>query len=510
MRIGVQLNLGFAAVIALLAVLAGIGVNRMAAVIGNTDLILNDRYAKVALAHIIESDVSEQARALQTALITTDIELVRGEMAKVEEADHRILSAVEKLQQMDHLPGGRDALARMVKSRQVYSLHKAQLIKFVVAQSLDEGSVYLIESMLPAQNDYLSAIKKFNRTQTEEMTKFGEESTRMAKEARVLIIGLAVAAASLGVSIAFFMTRSITMPISQAVAVAKTVALGDLTSQIDVRRSDETGQLLLALQQMNNGLTEIVGQVRESSESVATGASQIASGNFELSRRTEDQASSLQNTAAAVALVTAMSKQSADVAATAVTLAEEARLAAMKGGEAIREVAATMTEIAASARKISEITGVIDAIALQTNILALNAAVEGARAADHGRGFSVVADEVRTLAQRAASAAKDIKALTNDSVERTIAGARLVDGTGRTMEEIVNHVVRVAQLIVDINVATQEQDVSFRQVSDAVTELDRATQQNAALVEQSSAAADSLSHQSTKLANIVYSFKLAS
>jgi len=510
MRIGSRLGLGFAAVILLLLVLAGLGVDRMAAVIGNTELILHDRHAKVALTQVVENEVNRQARALRTALITTDVAIIKEEMAKVGEADRRIEETIEQLQSMEHSAESRDALETLLKTRQPYAEHKARLVELVIAQSLDEGGVYLIQSMLPAQNAYLSAVEAFGRLQAQAMMEFGEEAIRGARNARLAMIGLAAAAVLLAIGIAFFMTRSITRPISRAVAVAETVARGDLTSRIEVRSPGETGQLLSALQRMNEELITIVRQVRDSSESIATGASQIASGNADLSRRTEQQAASLQQTSAAMEQLTAMSQHSAENAGIAARLANEAREVAMKGGAMVRQVVATMAEIAAGAGRISEIIGVIDGIALQTNILALNAAVEGARAAGQGRGFAVVAEEVRALAQRASEAARDIKALIGASVEGTQAGGRLVEDAGGAMAEIVRHVDRVAQLIGEIDTVTQEQHAGIGRASDAVGELDRVTRQNAALVEESAAAAESLSAQSARLADVVRSFRLDS
>jgi methyl-accepting chemotaxis protein len=434
--------------------------------------------------------------------------VVKDELAQVEEADRRISGAIEQLQATEHAAAATDALQHLVASRQAYAVHEAELVRLVLAQSLDEGGVYLTRSMLPAQDAYLSAIAAFAHLQTEAMERFGEEAARMAVQGRATMIGLAAVAALLAAGIAVLMTRSITVPISQAVAVAKTVARGDLTSAIDVRRADEAGQLLGALQRMNDGLAGIVSQVRESSDSIATGASEMASGNSDLSRRTEEQAASLQQTVTAVDQASAMSQRSADSAAAAAQIARDARAAALKGEAAIRQVVDTMTEIAMGARRITEITGVIDGIALQTNILALNAAVEGARGAEQGRGFAVVAGEVRALAQRAAVAAKDIKALIAASVEKTEAGTRLVEDAGGTMEEIIRHVDQVARRVGEIDAVAQEQRGSLGRISDAVSELDRMTRRNAALVEESAAATESLSAQAARLADVVRSFKL--
>jgi len=508
LRIGTRLGSGFAAILLLLVVLATVGVQRLSTVGGNTELILVDRYAKVVLAHRIEKEVNQQALALRTALIATDVALVKNEVSRIEEADRKIGHAIDQLQAMSQPPDAQQALDALVLARKPYDGHKAKLVELVLAQSLDEGGVHLTQHMTPAQNAYLSAIDAFGKMQSDAMMHFGEEATQVARSARFTMMGLAIPAVLLGVAIAYFMTRSITLPILQAVAVAEKVAYGDLSSSIEVQRTDETGQLLLALQRMNTGLSEIVRQVRDSSVSIAAGAAQIASGNADLSRRTESQALSLQQTAAAMEEVNAMAGQSARKAGSAASLAEETRAAAMRGGVIVSAAVESMAEVAASARRIAAITGEIDEIALQTNILALNAAVEGARAAELGTGFSVVAAEVRTLSRRVAAAAKSIKTLIGASVEKTEEGAGLVGRAGEEMNGVVAHVGKVAQFIGEISSAAQEQNSGIGRVSDAVGALDKVTQHNVALVEESAAAAEILKDQSERLAAVVRSFKL--
>ncbi len=306
-----------------------------------------------------------------------------------------------------------------------------------------------------------------------------------------------------------WVTRSITRPILQAVQVAEAVAAGDLTVRVDVNQHDETGRLLKALSAMTGRLSELVGQVRTASESIATGATEIAGGNIDLSQRTEQQASSLQETAASMEQLNATVKSNADTARAATQLAGQASTAAGHGGIVVGEVVATMNRISASSRKIGDIISVIDGIAFQTNILALNAAVEAARAGEQGRGFAVVASEVRSLAQRSANAAKEIKVLINESVETVESGARLVGDAGRSMEDIVAQVKQVSTLIQEIDTASHEQTTGIGQVNVAVTQLDQVTQQNAALVEQAAAAAENLKTQADGLVNAVGIFRLA-
>ena len=301
---------------------------------------------------------------------------------------------------------------------------------------------------------------------------------------------------------------SITRGIDEAVRVAETVAAGDLRSRIDVKCQDETGRLMMALRTMNGNLVAIVGDVRGASTSIATGSSEIANGNADLSQRTEEQASNLQQTAASMEQLTATVKQNADTALVATQLANTASEAAASGGLVVEQVVATMEQITASSRKVVDIIGVIDGIAFQTNILALNAAVEAARAGEQGRGFAVVAGEVRSLAQRAALAAREIKALIGDSAARVEDGTRLVADAGRAMDGVVSQVRRVQDMISEISLASTEQATGIGQIGDAVAQLDRVTQQNAALVEESAAASESLNQQAAHLIQLVSAFKL--
>ncbi|WP_322101484.1 methyl-accepting chemotaxis protein [Paraburkholderia sp. J41] len=322
------------------------------------------------------------------------------------------------------------------------------------------------------------------------------------------IASLTVIAIGIGATLAFFITRSITRPMALAVEVAETVARGDLTARIEAQGRDEAGQLLLALRHMNERLVDLVGRVRTSSEGIATAAAEIAAGNTDLSQRTEEQAASLEETAASMEQLTATVKQNADNATQGNTLAGQASQTATRGGDVVGRVVDTMRDISHSSEQVAQIISVIEGIAFQTNILALNAAVEAARAGEQGRGFAVVAGEVRTLAQRSASAAKEIKDLITVSVERVNNGTALVDDAGRTMSEIVQSVKRVADLMNEISAASGEQRTGIEQVNTAVTQMDEVTQQNAALVEQASAAAQSMSSQAAALRELVSVFNI--
>ena len=330
-----------------------------------------------------------------------------------------------------------------------------------------------------------------------------------AQRALVLLVSGLAALTALVLWVGITITRTTTASVRQALALATAVAAGDLTSRIEARSSDEIGQLLMAMKSMNDSLVNVVGTVRATSDSVASGSAQIASVNADLNQRAVEQASNLQQTAASMEQLSTTVASNADTARQATALAEAASAVAAKGGVAVNRVVGTMEAITASSRKISDIIGVIDGIAFQTNILALNAAVEAARAGEQGRGFAVVAAEVRSLAQRSAAAAREIKSLINDSVLDVEAGSQQVGEAGRTMNDIVAQVRRVNDLIAEISASTGEQAAGIGQVRQAVTQLDRVTQQNASLVGASAASADSVSEHAVRLVSAVGVFKLA-
>ncbi|WP_426076927.1 methyl-accepting chemotaxis protein [Janthinobacterium sp. PSPC3-1] len=336
----------------------------------------------------------------------------------------------------------------------------------------------------------------------------GEEAAALKTRTSVVLLGGGAIAALLACVLAFLLNRNITSPLREAVTLAQRVAKGDLSSHIVVRSKDETGELMAALRDMNAALVTIVGDVRGGTDTIATASAQIAAGNMDLSSRTEQQASSLEETASSMEELTAAVKQNADNAQAARTLAASASAVAVQGGAVVADVVQTMGSINASSRKIADIIGVIDGIAFQTNILALNAAVEAARAGEQGRGFAVVASEVRNLAQRSASAAKEIKGLIDDSVDKVGAGNKLVEQAGATMQQVVDSVQRLSGIIGEITDASEEQRVGIEQVNEAITQMDQVTQQNAALVEEAAAAANAMQEQAQQLSQSVQVFRL--
>jgi len=508
LKIGPRLAACFAVVVALLIATAVIGISKVEAVDASTETILHDRFLKVRLAQTVENEVNRQARALRTALIAADPQVVHGELVKIEESAPIIASAIERLKETIHTEQGKVALANLIEARAAFKADEAKLVAMIKDGQVDDGRAFLVKDVLPLQTAYLSAIEAFSQTQIAGMEQFGKEAADLAASAKLQMIALAVVAVLTAAVLGLVLTKSITRPVDEAVQVAKKVASGDLSAEIRVGATDELGQLMVALHGMNDNLSSIVRQVRHGSDSIATGTSQIAAGNADLSQRTEEQASNLQQTAASMEQMTATVRQNADAARAAAERAESATRVATLGGTVVGQVVSTMENISACSKKISDITSVIDGIAFQTNILALNAAVEAARAGEQGRGFAVVASEVRSLAQRSAVAAKEIKSLIGHSVERIEAGSRLVGEAGTTMGDIVSQVGQVSSLISEIDAATREQATGIDQVNGAIAQLDQVTQQNSALVEESAAAAESLKRQARALSETVQVFRI--
>nr|WP_316641221.1 methyl-accepting chemotaxis protein [uncultured Roseateles sp.] len=401
------------------------------------------------------------------------------------------------------------AMARVADARKTYIAIRGDATKLKAGGNAEGANAALKDKMLPAVADYLARQQDFVKLQQAKSDQLREQAGAERMRTVWTVAGvMGVVVLLLAVS-TMYLVRAISAPLAEVAKMAERIGQGDLTGTLATDRGDEIGDVLRALDKMKAALNQVVGEVRHSADSIQTASAEIATGNTDLSQRTEQTASNLQQAASAMTELTGTVRQSADSAATANQLANSAAEVAQRGGSVVAQVVATMDEINTSSKKIADIIGVIDGIAFQTNILALNAAVEAARAGEQGRGFAVVASEVRSLAQRSAEAAKEIKTLIGTSVDKVETGARLVQDAGTTMGEIVASVKRVTDIIAEISASTVEQSHGIGQVNGSVIQLDQMTQQNAALVEQSAAAAESLKEQAIKLSGLVRGFRLS-
>jgi methyl-accepting chemotaxis protein len=510
LNIGKRLALAFVVVLALTLTLGAVAILSIGKVNSSTEEIATNWLPATVSLGEYRSALNRMRRAQSNYMIANKPEKRASALKMVAEAQTSIAENWRDYETTIESDAERK-LAAAVSDKQ--RLFVAAHEKFLAAPRASEADEDALEAMyegpgLAAINELFTALTVLQEYQKKGAAAAHALSKSEYKSAVALVAGLLVAAVLTGSILSWMISRSITIPVAQAVKIAQTVASGDLTSRIETKSRDEIGQLLRALGDMNTKLVDIVGSVRNSSDSFATGSSQIATGNADLSQRTEEQASNLQQTAASMEQLTATVKQNADTARQATQLAAQASDAAAHGGQVVEQVVVTMGTIADSSKRIVDIISVIDGIAFQTNILALNAAVEAARAGEQGRGFAVVAGEVRALAQRSANAAREIKTLITQSVDKVEAGSRLVDEAGQSMSTIVAQVKRVSDLIGEISAASIEQTQGIGQIGDAVSQLDQVTQQNAALVEESAAAAESLRVQAAQLAELVGQFRL--
>jgi methyl-accepting chemotaxis protein len=507
-RIGSRLAIGFGITIAIMLLMSLIGINRIRHTSALTDQIVKQRYVAVELTNVMRSYANRGAQALRNAMLAADPAQSAKFFDAVVDADRIGGDAAGKLGQLLSSDEEKKLLGDQAAAFAAFTAKRAQAIEQFKNGDRAAAAEFLFATVIPLQNAYFGRLDALLKHEAERVDQLGEDASEAAHDATVLLLALLAVATLASTLAGYLITKSVTRPIGAAVALAETVAQGDLTMSIEVTRGDETGRLMEALKTMVASLTRTVSAVRSSTDTIATASAQIAAGNLDLSSRTEAQAGSLEETASSMEEITSIVKANADNARQARQFVVSAADHAGRGGEVVTQVVSTMGAIKESSGRIAEIIGVIDSIAFQTNILALNAAVEAARAGEQGRGFAVVAAEVRNLAQRSAGAAKEIKALIEDSVAKVDAGGRLVDQAGSTMSDIVGSVNKVAALMNEFAAASAEQSAGIEQVNVAIVEMDHATQQNAALVEQAAAAAASLEEQAHQLSEAVGVFRL--
>jgi methyl-accepting chemotaxis protein len=509
LKIGSRLGLGFGIILAVMIVVSVGGTALGKKSRDDLSAVVAAAGAKERLAAEMKALVLEQSSVMRNVGLHSDLKSMQMDEDRAKRLGQMYDEAREKMAKMSLSPAERDILGTLAQIDKDVELPFKQAMAMSTSFRNEDAAQIIMNELDPTIQKSLFELgrlidlqKKANQEAVAAATLIGDRLATTVYIINALVLLLA------GL-VAWAMTRSIAGPLSESVAVAKRVASGDLTSRIESEGRDEAAELLTALRDMNEGLGRMVTQIRSGAESIAVGAGQVAAGNQSLSSRTEEHASSLEETASTLEEFTTTVRQNAERAGQASQLAASASVTAQKGGEVVSKVVATMQEVTSSSKRISDIVGVIDGISFQTNILALNAAVEAARAGEQGRGFAVVASEVRSLAQRSASSAKEIRGLIETSVGRIEAGAKLVDQAGRTMEDLVSSVRRVAEIMTEIASASNEQSSGIEQINKAITQMDTVVQMNASLVEEATAAATSMAHQATALAHAVAQFRVA-
>ncbi|GGB84053.1 hypothetical protein GCM10011572_02460 [Pseudoduganella buxea] len=508
LRIGARLGMGFGVVLALLAMMTLAGLLRMQQASQMTAKLVGEQARNERLMAEWTKIIEVNAARASAAFLAADPAEQKAIEATMAQSSGRATEIQDFLGKELTSPASRSGHAAVLAARKNYLTIRKTVLTTKTTDPAGARRLYTTD-LETSRMAYLAALGSLLETEQKALDDTAAQIQQAYASGRNLLLSFGVLAIGAGVLLAWRITRTITAPLRQAVDIAERVSSGDLTSTIDTAGRDEMGQLMAALKKMNASLVNIVGQVRNGTETITTASTEIAAGNMDLSSRTEQQASSLQQTASSMDELTSTVRFNAENAHKARELARMAADTAVQGGAVVGDVVRTMDAISASSGRIVDIIGVIDSIAFQTNILALNAAVEAARAGEQGRGFAVVASEVRALAQRSHTAAKEIAALISDSAQQVQTGSALVGRAGDTMQEVVAAIQQVTDIMNRIADASAQQQTGIEQVNQAITQMDQVTQQNAALVEEAAAAAEAMQEQSSRLADAVAVFRVA-
>ncbi|WP_307727719.1 methyl-accepting chemotaxis protein [Massilia sp. MS-15] len=514
MKVGTRLLAGFLTLSLLGGIVAAIGIYNMSEMNARAERLYTRE--TLGISYVKEANINLIAigRALRNAMLASSEQDHQAAAAAISAARGQVKDNLDRARGLFFSEEGKRMFAVVDRGMREYEAAVEQALQLASAEGLQESRAsvdFLRDTVAPRSNTVDKGMTDLTRIKERNAQQAAQDAAALYASSRAMMLMLVLGSTVFGIGLGVLITRGLTRQLggepAYASDIASRIAAGELSIDVALRQGDRTS-LLFAMKTMRDSLARIVGEVRNGTDAIASASRQIASGNLDLSSRTEEQASSLEETASSMEELTSTVQQNADNARQANGLATTASQVAERGGAVVAQVVDTMASINDSSKKIVDIIGVIDGIAFQTNILALNAAVEAARAGEQGRGFAVVASEVRTLAQRSAAAAKEIKLLIDDSVSKVDAGARLVDHAGATMTEIVDSVRRVTDIMGEISSASVEQTSGIEQINVAVSQMDQVTQQNASLVEEAAAAAESLQDQASKLVQLVSVFKL--
>ncbi|HNN84064.1 MAG TPA: methyl-accepting chemotaxis protein [Accumulibacter sp.] len=495
LRIGARLGLGFGIVLALLATLAIVSYNRTQLLADGIGELVEDRFPKTVWANDVIEQINVVARAARNAIILSEPAEVQKELERVIEARHTASAAIAKLEKSSNTETGKRLLGKMIDARKAFAAEMDQLIANARAGKRDEARAQLVGSYRKVQNDYLEATRNFIDFQVSVMNETGARAEKDARQAALIILGLSAGAFIVGIGFAFWITRSITRPINEAVSAANSLAGGDLAVDIRSDSQDEVGQLLAAMRAMVGKLGEIIGEVRTAADNLGNASGQVSATAQSLSQSASEQAASVEECTASMEEMSASIVRNTESARVTDGMAASAARQAAEGGEAVGRTVAAM-------RSIAEKIGIVDEIAYQTNLLALNAAIEAARAGEHGKGFAVVAAEVRKLAERSQVAAQEISNVAHDSV-------KLAERAGALLGDMVPSIRKTSDLVQEIAAASREQSANVGQINGAMGQLNQATQENASASEELAATAEELGGQAAQLQELMTFFRLA-